>query len=91
MKNGVVEPLVREYHKSLKQNASIGNSPAHTGRTQGNHIFAAILGYVKLEKLKQATNLNHFAMKAKIYMASLMTAKVTFQELWENTQNFAFA
>jgi hypothetical protein len=82
---------VEEYHKSLKQNASIGNSPAHTERTQSNHIFAAILGYVKLEKLKQATNLNHFALKAKIYMASLMTAKVTFQELWENTQNLAFA
>jgi len=63
----------------------------HTGRTQSNHIFAAILGYVKLEKLKQATNLNHFAMKAKIYMASMMTAKVTFQELWENTQNLTFA
>jgi hypothetical protein len=87
----VVEPLVREYHKSLKQNASIGNSPAHTERTQSNHIFASILGYVKLEKLKQATNLNHFAMKAKIYMASMMTAKVTFQELWEYTNNLAFA
>jgi hypothetical protein len=33
---------VEEYHKSLKQNASIGRSPAHTERTQGNHIFAAI-------------------------------------------------
>jgi len=33
---------VEEYHKSLKQNASIGNSPAHTERTQSNHIFAAI-------------------------------------------------
>jgi hypothetical protein len=28
---------VEEYHKSLKQNASIGSSPAHTERTQGNH------------------------------------------------------
>ncbi len=39
---GVVEPLIREYHKSLKQNASIGSSPAHTERTQSNHIFSAI-------------------------------------------------
>jgi transposase len=82
---------VEEYHKSLKQNASIGSSPAHTERTQGNHIFAAIFAYVKLETLKQATNLNHFAMKTKIYMASMMTAKATFQELWKNTQNLAFA
>jgi hypothetical protein len=41
--------------------------------------------------LKLATNLNHFAMKTKIYMASMMTAKVTFQELWKNTQNLDFA
>jgi len=82
---------VEEYHKSLKQNASIGSSPAHTERTQSNHVFAAILAYVKLEILKVATNLNHFAMKTKIYMASMETAKGTFQELWKNTQNFAFA
>ena len=82
---------VEEYHKSLKQNASIGNSPAHTERTQSNHIFAAIFAYVKLEMLKLVTKLNHFAMKTKIYMASIMTAKSTFQKLWENTQNIAFA
>ena len=82
---------VEEHHKSLKQNASIGNSPAHTERTQSNHVFAAILAYVKLEMLKQATNLNHFAMKTKIYMASMITAKAAYQELWKNTQKLAFA
>jgi hypothetical protein len=86
----VVEPLVREYHKSLKQNASIGNSPAHTERTQSNQLFAAIFAYVKLEMLKLSTNLNHFAMKAKIYMASMNTAKASFQELWMSTRNLAF-
>jgi hypothetical protein len=30
-------------------------------------------------------------MKTKIYMASMMTAKVAFQELWKNTQKLAFA
>ncbi|MDR2446216.1 MAG: transposase [Treponema sp.] len=33
---------VDAHHESIKQNASIGSSPAHTGRTQGNHIFASI-------------------------------------------------
>jgi hypothetical protein len=82
---------VEEYHKSLKQNASIGSSPAHTERTQGNHIFASMFAYVKFEMLKQATNLNHFAMKTKIYMASMMTAKDTYQELCKSTLNFGFA
>jgi hypothetical protein len=82
---------VEEYHKSLKQNASIGSSPAHTERTQSNHIFSAIFAYVKLEKLKHATQLNHFALKTKVYMASMKTAMIAFQELWKNTENIAFA
>ena len=82
---------VEEYHKSLKQNASVGRSPAHTERTQSNHIFAAIYAYVKLEKLKQSTSLNHFALKTKIYMASMKNAITEFQELWKSTQNLAFA
>jgi hypothetical protein len=82
---------VEEYHKSLKQNASIGSSPAHTENTQSNHIFASIYAYVKLEKLKHCTTLNHFALKTKIYMASMKTAIIEFQTLWESTQNLAFA
>ena len=78
---------VEEYHKSLKQNASIGSSPAHTVRTQSNHIYASIYAYVKLERLKLSTTLNHFALKAKIYMASLKTAMATYQELLECYKN----
>jgi len=82
---------VEEYHKSLKQNASIGSSPAHTERTQSNHVFASILAYVKLEMLKLATSLNHFALKTRIYMGSMKTAMIVFQDLWKNTQNLSFA
>jgi len=81
---------VEEYHKSLKQNASIGNSPAHTERTQSNHIFSAIFAYVKLEKLKLATHLNHFALKTEVYMASIKTAMRAFYDLCDNTDNIAF-
>lgn len=65
---------VEEYHKSLKQNASVGSSPAHTERTQSNHVFAAIFAFVKLEMLKQSKQVNHFAIKTMIYMASLKNA-----------------
>ena len=82
---------VEEYHKSLKQNASIGKSPAHTERTQSNHIFASIFSYTKLEMLKRITKINHFSLKAKVYMASMKTAKTAFQELCESTGNYAFA
>jgi hypothetical protein len=69
---------VEEYHKSLKQNAAIAKSPTRILKTQRNHIFAAIMAYVKLEKLKFSSKLNHFAMKSKIYLAA---NKAAFKEL----------
>jgi len=36
--------------------------------TQANHFFAALYGYIKLELLKGTTKLNHFALKAKLYL-----------------------
>lgn len=69
---------VEEYHKSLKQNASIAKSPTHTVKTQSNHLYCAIIAFVKLEKIKWATQLGHFQIKAKIYMKAL---KAAFNEL----------
>lgn len=69
---------VEEYHKSLKQNASIAKSPTRTIKTQTNHLYASIMAYIKLEKLKFANKMNHFAMKTKIYQQALKTA---FKEL----------
>jgi hypothetical protein len=62
---------VEVYHESIKQNAGIGSSPAHTERTQSSHVFAAIYGYAKLELAKLSHGYNHFAVKSQIYMASL--------------------
>lgn len=57
---------IEEYHKSIKQNASLNKSPARSVKTQSNHIFASIIAYCKLEMLKIKTNLNHFAIKYKL-------------------------
>ena len=56
---------VEEYHKRLKQNTAIAKSPTKVIKTQRNHLFAAILAYVKLEKLKFVNQLNHFTVNAK--------------------------
>ncbi len=69
---------VEEYHKSLKQNVSVAKSPTRTIKTQSNHLYASIMGYIKLEKLKFANRMNHFAMKTKIYNQAL---KAAFKEL----------
>jgi len=78
---------VEEYHKSLKQNASLAKSPTRTVSTQTAHLFASLLAYVKLEKLKFVHNLNHFALKAKLYMAAL---KMVWIQL-ENMKNYNIA
>lgn len=65
---------VEEYHKSLKSNASFAKSPTRTIRSQSNHFFASVVAYIKLEVCRCATHLNHFAQKAKLYQAALVSA-----------------
>ena len=65
---------VEEYHKSLKQNASAAKSPTRTPATQTTHLFAALLAYVKLERMKFVHKLGHFALRGRIYMAALKMA-----------------
>ena len=71
---------VEPYHKSLKQNASLEKSPTQTVTTQTNHFFAALCGYIKLELLKTDTQLNHSALKAKLYLHAIQSAYATLQE-----------
>ena len=62
---------VEEYHKSLKQNTSMGKSPTKTIDTQANHFFASILAYVKLKKLTRQLGIGHFRLKAQLYLRGL--------------------
>ena len=75
---------VEPYHKSLKQNASLEKSPTQTVVSQSNHFFAALCAYIKLESLKSSSHLNHFAIKARLYLAAVQTAfrvLATFQPI----------
>ena len=72
---------VEPYHKSLKQNASLEKSPTQTVKTQTNHFFAALCGYIKLELLKGDTRLNHSALKSKLYLCAIQSAFAALREL----------
>jgi hypothetical protein len=72
---------VEEYHKSLKVNASLAKSPTKTVRTQSNHCFASIYAFVKLERLKMATKMNHFAVRSRIYLKAVQAAFKELQSL----------
>ena len=69
---------VEEYHRSLKQNASLAKSPTRTETTQTNHFVAVLWSFVKIELLKVQTNKNHYQLKAQLYYSAL---QVAFQEL----------
>ena len=58
---------VEEYHKSLKQHAALAASPTKTIETQANHFYAAIIAFIKLEKLKIKIGQGHFRMKAILF------------------------
>jgi DDE superfamily endonuclease len=73
---------VEPYHKSLKQNASLEKSPTQTVTTQTHHFFAALCGYIKLELLKSTTQLNHFALKSKLYLQAIQAAYATLRKYY---------
>jgi hypothetical protein len=72
---------VEEYHKSLKSNASLAKSPTKTIRTQSNHVFASIWAFVKLERMKMATKLNHFALRSRLCVKAVQAAFRELQDL----------
>jgi hypothetical protein len=63
-----------DLHRSLKQNTALEKMPAKMESSQANHIFASMLAQVKLECLKKATKLNHYALKRQILIQALKTA-----------------
>ena len=69
---------VENLHKSLKQNVGLEKSPTKHERSQCNHIFAAMVGWTKLELLSIKEQSNHFALKQKMYIRAV---KAAFREL----------
>lgn len=72
---------VEVYHKSLKQNANLGKSPAHSHKARFNHIFLATYAVFKLECLKIKTKLNHFNLRMKLLVKANQSAFAELQAL----------
>ena len=75
---------IEEYHKSVKENASLAKSPTKRVRSQANHIFASIVAFCKLEIMKVATATNHFAIKYKLLVAANIASMNELVNLREN-------
>jgi IS4 transposase len=79
---------IEEYHKSIKENASLAKSPTKKVQSQANHIFASIVAFCKLEIMKITTATNHFAIKYKLLVVANIAA---MNELVNLRKNNAFA
>ena len=69
---------VEVFHKTLKSNAALAKSPTQRVRTQSNHVFLSIYAAFRLECLSIRHKLNHFALRAKLY---LKATRLAFDEL----------
>jgi hypothetical protein len=72
---------VEVFHKSLKQNAALGKAPVRRVTTQNNHVFATLYAVFKLECLKMKRHLNHFALRAHLYLKAIRVAYDELQTL----------
>ena len=69
---------VEVFHKSLKQDVGLEDSPTKNEITQANHVFAAMIAWTKGELLRIKHHSKHAALKAKLYVKAL---KASYEEL----------
>ena len=77
---------IEEYHKSLKQNASLAKCPASRRSSQIKHILCSLYGYIKLEWMKLTSKKNHFALRSSMYLAALRASQSKLQQLSRKSQ-----
>ena len=74
---------VEVFHNTLKSNASMAKSPSHTVLTQSNHLFMSIYSAFRLEVLASKLKLNHFELRAKLYLSALRSSFHELQKMGE--------
>ena len=72
---------IEVFHRSLKQNVGLEKSPTKYEVTQKNHIFAAMLAWLKLERLSLIHQSTHDGFKSKLYVKALRAAFDELQNL----------
>jgi len=72
---------VEVFHKCIKSNTGLSRSPTRTVRTQSNHFFASIYAFFKFEQLKLKHQMNHFALRSKLYIKALQASFAELQRL----------
>lgn len=72
---------IEVFHRSLKQNVGLEKSPTKYETTQKNHIFAAMLAWIKLEIFSSKNQSTHDGFKTKLYVKAIRAAFCELQKL----------
>ena len=80
---------VEVFHRSLKQNVGLEKSPTKYELTQRNHIFAAMLAWIKLEILSFKNQSNHYGFKSKLYVKAIRAAFDELQNIKQSVKKLA--
>ena len=75
---------VEEYHKCLKQNASLEACPARSLPAQLNHMLASVCAFIKLESLKVVASTTRYALKGRLYIKAIQAALAELHQLKQN-------
>ena len=62
--------IIEDFHKEIKNHASLSQSPTKTVKSQSNHIYMSFVAYCKLEILK-----NHSCYKNQYQLKNLLLIK----------------
>jgi hypothetical protein len=65
-------------YKTLKSNAALAKSPTLRAKTQVNYVFLSINVAFRLEVLSIKHKINHFVLRAKLYLKAV---RLAFDEL----------
>jgi hypothetical protein len=75
---------IEDYHKSLKNNTSLQNSPARSIPNQSTHLLASVCAFVKLERIKLAECTNQFSLKGRLYIKAIQAALAELRLMQQN-------
>lgn len=79
------------FHKVIKSLLGYGNSPAHTAKTQSNHLYFCLIAFLKIEWVAYKTQKSHFALKAQANAVALNASWKIWQELKDKYVFSSFA
>ncbi len=78
--------IIEEFHKEIKNHASLSQSPTKTVKSQSNHIYMSFVAYCKLEILK---NLLCYKNQYQLKSLILIKANQASMEILKKLQNEA--